>query len=235
MTGRPSTASPAALCRATPATSWATAARRWRRSWTRSACAGVYRPHAVEIAQGTFKVGDMVQAAVNVERRKAIRANHWRRTCRTRRSSWCWASTKQAGSVVALTSCASDSLVLRADDDRGDGEGRGPGQRLILRQREGRRRASRRALEDEEARRGGDVRRSTARRCASSPCTPESTELCGGTHGAAQRDIGPSGDEREWRRVRRAPHHRSRRAPSSCASREHALRKVAELFEDCPG
>ena len=32
--------------------------------------------HSVEVTEGTFKVGDMVQAGVDNERRKSIRANH---------------------------------------------------------------------------------------------------------------------------------------------------------------
>jgi alanyl-tRNA synthetase len=146
--------------------------------------------HAAEVTEGTFKVGDMVQAGVDVERRKSIRANHSATHLLHKALKLVLGEhVKQAGSVVAPDYLRFDfsnfspatSEQLEQVEDLVNGWVRDNAD------------AQTRVMKLEDARKSGAVAMfgekygETVRVVT---VHPESTELCGGTHVKRSGDIG---------------------------------------------
>ncbi|NMO14738.1 alanine--tRNA ligase [Pyxidicoccus fallax] len=146
--------------------------------------------HSVEVTEGTFKVGDMVQAGVDNERRKSIRANHSATHLLHKALKLVLGEhVKQAGSVVAPDylrfdfsnfSPATPEQLEQVED-------------LVNGWIRDNAAAETRIMKLEDAKKSGAVAMfgekygETVRVVT---VHPESTELCGGTHVRRSGDIG---------------------------------------------
>ncbi|WP_434382736.1 alanine--tRNA ligase [Melittangium boletus] len=146
--------------------------------------------HHVKVSEGTFKVGDMVQASVNGERRASIRANHSATHLLHRALKMVLGEhVKQAGSVVAADSLRFDfshfSPMTHDQLDQVEDLVNG----WVRENTE----AQTRIMSLEEARKSGAVAMfgekygETVRVVT---VHPQTTELCGGTHVRRSGDIG---------------------------------------------
>ena len=223
-TARPSTASPAARW-VTPAASPATAARRWRRCWTRSARCRASIVHKVKVKQGTFKVGDMVQAGGG---RRAAQGDPRQPLGHAPAAQGAQAGAgrpRQAGGLGGGAGLpALRLLALRGAHARAARAGGGPGQRAGSARTPRPRRAGDEAGRGEEVRRGGHVRREVRRDGARGHRAPRSPPSCAAapTCGAAgtsacSRSSARAAIASGVRRITRR--HRRGRARSTCARR----------------
>ncbi|QDE70687.1 alanine--tRNA ligase [Myxococcus xanthus] len=193
--------------------------------------------HSVEVSEGTFKVGDMVQAGVDSERRKSIRANHSATHLLHKALKLVLGEhVKQAGSVVAPDylrfdfahfSPATSAQLEQVED-------------LVnnwIRDNAG---AETRVMSLEDAKKSGAVAMfgekygETVRVVT---VHPESTELCGGTHVRRSGDIGLfkiASESGVASGVRRIVALTGIGALQYVREQEHELRKVAELFKSSP-
>ncbi|MCP3101068.1 alanine--tRNA ligase [Myxococcus sp. K15C18031901] len=193
--------------------------------------------HAVEITEGTFKVGDMVQAAVDVERRKAIRANHSATHLLHKALKLVLGEhVKQAGSVVAPDFLRFDfshfGPLTTEESERVEDLVNG-----WIRDNTA---AQTRVMALEDAKKSGAVAMfgekygETVRVVT---VHPESTELCGGTHVRRSGDIGLfklSSESSVASGVRRIIALTGVGALQFVREQEHELRKVAELLKTNP-
>ncbi|WP_338864165.1 alanine--tRNA ligase [Myxococcus stipitatus] len=190
--------------------------------------------HTVEIAEGTFKVGDMVQAAVNVERRKAIRANHSATHLLHKALKLVLGEhVKQAGSVVAPDLLRFDfshfgPMTTEESEKVED---------LVNGWIRDNAAAQTRVMALEDAKKSGAVAMfgekygETVRVVT---VHPESTELCGGTHVRRSGDIGLfkiTSESGVASGVRRIIALTGVGALQFVREQEHELRKVAELLK----
>lgn len=190
--------------------------------------------HTVEIAEGTFKVGDMVQAAVNVERRKAIRANHSATHLLHKALKLVLGEhVKQAGSVVAPDFLRFDfshfgPMTTEESEKVED---------LVNGWIRDNAAAQTRVMALEDAKKSGAVAMfgekygETVRVVT---VHPESTELCGGTHVRRSGDIGlfkMTSESGVASGVRRIIALTGVGALQFVREQEHELRKVAELLK----
>ncbi|AGC47667.1 alanyl-tRNA synthetase [Myxococcus stipitatus DSM 14675] len=193
--------------------------------------------HTVEIAEGTFKVGDMVQAAVNVERRKAIRANHSATHLLHKALKLVLGEhVKQAGSVVAPDLLRFDfshfgPMTTEETEKVED---------LVNGWIRDNAAAQTRVMALEDAKKSGAVAMfgekygETVRVVT---VHPESTELCGGTHVRRSGDIGlfkVTSESGVASGVRRIIALTGVGALQFVREQEHELRKVAELLKTSP-
>jgi alanyl-tRNA synthetase len=146
--------------------------------------------HSVEVKEGTFKPGDMVQAAVDGERRKAIRANHSATHLMHKALKMVLGDhVKQAGSVVAPDYLRFDysHFAVPTPEQLDQVEDLVNG--WIRENAE----SQTRIMKLDEAKRSGAVAMfgekygETVRVVT---VHPQSTELCGGTHVRRSGDIG---------------------------------------------
>nr|BDT36871.1 alanine--tRNA ligase [Myxococcus sp. MH1] len=193
--------------------------------------------HTVEITEGTFKVGDMVQAAVDVERRKAIRANHSATHLLHKALKLVLGEhVKQAGSVVAADFLRFDfshfgPMTTEESEKVED---------LVNGWIRDNAAAQTRVMTLEDAKKSGAVAMfgekygETVRVVT---VHPESTELCGGTHVKRSGDIGLfkiSSESGVASGVRRIIALTGVGAFQHVREQEHELRKVAELLKTSP-
>ncbi|WP_426745311.1 alanine--tRNA ligase [Myxococcus faecalis] len=193
--------------------------------------------HTVEITEGTFKVGDMVQAAVDVERRKAIRANHSATHLLHKALKLVLGEhVKQAGSVVAADFLRFDfshfgPMTTEESEKVED---------LVNGWIRDNAAAQTRVMALEDAKKSGAVAMfgekygETVRVVT---VHPESTELCGGTHVKRSGDIGLfkiSSESGVASGVRRIIALTGVGAFQHVREQEHELRKVAELLKTSP-
>jgi alanyl-tRNA synthetase len=146
--------------------------------------------HTVEVKEGTFKAGDMVQAGVDGERRKAIRANHSATHLMHKALKMVLGDhVKQAGSVVAPDYLRFDYSHFEVPTP----EQLDQVEDLVngwIRENAG---SQTRIMKLDEARKSGAVAMfgekygETVRVVT---VHPQSTELCGGTHVRRSGDIG---------------------------------------------
>jgi len=193
--------------------------------------------HSVEVTEGTFKVGDMVQTAVDVERRKAIRSNHSATHLLHKALKLVLGEhVKQAGSVVAPDFLRFDfshfgpvtSEQAEKVEDLVNGWIRDNAA------------AETRVMALEDAKKSGAVAMfgekygETVRVVT---VHPESTELCGGTHVRRSGDIGLfklSSESGVASGVRRIIALTGVGALQHVREQEHELRKAAELLKTSP-
>ncbi|GEN06405.1 alanyl-tRNA synthetase [Myxococcus fulvus] len=193
--------------------------------------------HTVEVLEGTFKVGDMVQAAVDVERRKAIRANHSATHLLHKALKLVLGEhVKQAGSVVAADFLRFDfshfgPMTTEESEKVED---------LVNGWIRDNAAAQTRVMALEDAKKSGAVAMfgekygETVRVVT---VHPESTELCGGTHVKRSGDIGLfkiSSESGVASGVRRIIALTGVGAFQHVREQEHELRKVAELLKTSP-
>ncbi|MFY1830036.1 alanine--tRNA ligase [Myxococcus fulvus] len=193
--------------------------------------------HTVEVTEGTFKVGDMVQAAVDVERRKAIRANHSATHLLHKALKLVLGEhVKQAGSVVAADFLRFDfshfgPMTTEESEKVED---------LVNGWIRDNAAAQTRVMALEDAKKSGAVAMfgekygETVRVVT---VHPESTELCGGTHVKRSGDIGLfkiSSESGVASGVRRIIALTGVGAFQHVREQEHELRKVAELLKTSP-
>ncbi|MCY1001558.1 alanine--tRNA ligase [Myxococcus sp. MISCRS1] len=193
--------------------------------------------HTVEITEGTFKVGDMVQAAVDVERRKAIRANHSATHLLHKALKLVLGEhVKQAGSVVAADFLRFDfshfgPMTTEESEKVED---------LVNGWIRDNAAAQTRVMTLEDAKKSGAVAMfgekygETVRVVT---VHPESTELCGGTHVKRSGDISLfkiSSESGVASGVRRIIALTGVGAFQHVREQEHELRKVAELLKTSP-
>ncbi|CAM4386949.1 alanine--tRNA ligase [Corallococcus exiguus] len=193
--------------------------------------------HSVEVKEGTLKVGDMVQTSVDVERRKAIRANHSATHLLHKALKRVLGEhVKQAGSVVAPDflrfdfshfSPATQEQLEQVEDlvntwvrDNAD--------------------AQTRVMNLDDAKKSGAVAMfgekygDTVRVVT---VHPESTELCGGTHVKRSGDIGlfkVTSESGVASGVRRIVAVTGVGALQFVREQEHELKKVAALLRTNP-
>ncbi|MCP3142704.1 alanine--tRNA ligase [Pyxidicoccus xibeiensis] len=193
--------------------------------------------HTVEITEGSFKVGDMVQAGVNVERRKSIRANHSATHLLHKALKLVLGEhVKQAGSVVAPDylrfdfsnfSPATPEQLEQVED-------------LVNGWIRDNASAETRVMKLDEAKKSGAVAMfgekygETVRVVT---VHPESTELCGGTHVRRSGDIGLfkiASESGVASGVRRIVALTGIGALQHVREQEHELRRAAELLKTNP-
>ncbi|MBU8896007.1 alanine--tRNA ligase [Corallococcus sp. H22C18031201] len=193
--------------------------------------------HSAEVSEGTLKVGDMVQTSVDVERRKAIRANHSATHLLHKALKLVLGEhVKQAGSVVAPESLRFDfsnfsPATLEQLEQVED---------LVNSWIRDNAEAQTRIMAIEDAKKSGAVAMfgekygDTVRVVT---VHPESTELCGGTHVRRSGDIGlfkvvsESGVASGVRRIVAVT---GVGALQHVREQEHELRKAAELLKTSP-
>ncbi|MCP3061920.1 alanine--tRNA ligase [Myxococcus sp. K38C18041901] len=193
--------------------------------------------HTVEVTEGSFQVGDMVQAAVDVERRKAIRANHSATHLLHKALKLVLGEhVKQAGSVVAADFLRFDfshfgPMTTEESEKVED---------LVNGWIRDNAAAQTRVMALEDAKKSGAVAMfgekygETVRVVT---VHPESTELCGGTHVKRSGDIGLfkiSSESGVASGVRRIIALTGVGAFQHVREQEHELRKVAELLKTSP-
>ncbi|MBN1208095.1 MAG: alanine--tRNA ligase [Myxococcaceae bacterium] len=146
--------------------------------------------HKVEVKQGTFKPGEMVQAGVDGERRKAIRANHSATHLMHKALKMVLGDhVKQAGSVVAPDSLRFDYSHFAVPTPEQLEQVEDLVNTWIRENAE----AQTRIMKLDEAKKSGAVAMfgekygETVRVVT---VHPQSTELCGGTHVRRSGDIG---------------------------------------------
>ena len=146
--------------------------------------------HSVEVKEGTFKPGDMVQTAVDGERRKAIRANHSATHLMHKALKMVLGDhVKQAGSVVAPDYLRFDYSHFAVPTPEQIDEVEDLVNGWIRENAE----AQTRLMKLDEAKKSGAVAMfgekygETVRVVT---VHPQSTELCGGTHVRRSGDIG---------------------------------------------
>jgi alanyl-tRNA synthetase len=193
--------------------------------------------HTVKVTEGTFKVGDMVQAGVNVERRKSIRANHSATHLLHKALKLVLGEhVKQAGSVVAPDylrfdfshfSPATQEQLEKVED-------------LVNGWIRDNAAAETRVMKLEDAKKSGAVAMfgekygETVRVVT---VHPESTELCGGTHVRRSGDIGlfkVTSESGVASGVRRIVALTGIGALQYVREQEHELRRAAELLKTSP-
>ncbi|WP_163995403.1 alanine--tRNA ligase [Pyxidicoccus caerfyrddinensis] len=193
--------------------------------------------HTVNVTEGTFKVGDMVQAGVNVERRKSIRANHSATHLLHKALKLVLGEhVKQAGSVVAPDylrfdfshfSPATQEQLEKVED-------------LVNGWIRDNAAAETRVMKLEDAKKSGAVAMfgekygETVRVVT---VHPESTELCGGTHVRRSGDIGlfkVTSESGVASGVRRIVALTGIGALQYVREQEHELRRAAELLKTSP-
>ncbi|NTX33749.1 alanine--tRNA ligase [Myxococcus sp. CA033] len=193
--------------------------------------------HSVEVTEGTFKVGDMVQTAVDVERRKAIRSNHSATHLLHKALKLVLGEhVKQAGSVVAPDFLRFDfshfGPVTAEQAEKVEDLVNG-----WIRDNAA---AETRVMALEDAKKSGAVAMfgekygETVRVVT---VHPESTELCGGTHVRRSGDIGLfklSSESGVASGVRRIIALTGVGALQHVREQEHELRKAAELLKTSP-
>jgi alanyl-tRNA synthetase len=193
--------------------------------------------HSVEVTEGTFKVGDMVQAGVNVERRKSIRANHSATHLLHKALKLVLGEhVKQAGSVVAPDylrfdfshfSPATPEQLEKVEDLVNGWIRDNPSAETRVMKLEDAKKSGAVAMFGEKY--GETVRVVTVH--------PESTELCGGTHVRRSGDIGLFKIASEGgvaSGVRRIVALTGIGALQYVREQEHELRRVAELLKTSP-
>jgi alanyl-tRNA synthetase len=193
--------------------------------------------HSVEVTEGTFKVGDMVQAGVNVERRKSIRANHSATHLLHKALKLVLGEhVKQAGSVVAPDylrfdfshfSPASPEQLEQVEDLVNGWIRDNPSSETRVMKLEDAKKSGAVAMFGEKY--GETVRVVTVH--------PESTELCGGTHVRRSGDIGLFKIASEGgvaSGVRRIVALTGIGALQYVREQEHELRRAAELLKTSP-
>jgi alanyl-tRNA synthetase len=193
--------------------------------------------HSVEVTEGTFKVGDMVQAGVNVERRKSIRANHSATHLLHKALKLVLGEhVKQAGSVVAPDylrfdfshfSPATPEQLEQVEDLVNGWIRDNPSSETRVMKLEDAKKSGAVAMFGEKY--GETVRVVTVH--------PESTELCGGTHVRRSGDIGLFKIASEGgvaSGVRRIVALTGIGALQYVREQEHELRRAAELLKTSP-
>ncbi|MFP2910160.1 alanine--tRNA ligase [Pyxidicoccus sp. 3LFB2] len=193
--------------------------------------------HAVEVTEGTFKVGDMVQAGVNVERRKSIRANHSATHLLHKALKLVLGEhVKQAGSVVAPDylrfdfshfSPATPEQLEKVEDLVNGWIRDNPSAETRVMNLDDAKKSGAVAMFGEKY--GETVRVVTVH--------PESTELCGGTHVRRTGDIGLfkiASESGVASGVRRIVALTGIGAFQYVREQEHELRRVAELLKTSP-
>jgi alanyl-tRNA synthetase len=193
--------------------------------------------HSVEVTEGTFKVGDMVQAGVNVERRKSIRANHSATHLLHKALKLVLGEhVKQAGSVVAPDylrfdfshfSPATPEQLEQVEDLVNGWIRDNPSAETRVMKLEDAKKSGAVAMFGEKY--GETVRVVTVH--------PESTELCGGTHVRRSGDIGLfkiASESGVASGVRRIVALTGIGALQYVREQEHELRRAAELLKTNP-
>jgi alanyl-tRNA synthetase len=193
--------------------------------------------HKVQVKQGTFKAGDMVQTSVDGERRKAIRANHSATHLLHKALKLVLGDhVKQAGSVVAPEYLRFDysHFAVPGPDELDQIEDLVNG--WIRENAE----AQTRLMKLDEAKKSGAVAMfgekygETVRVVT---VHPQSTELCGGTHVRRSGDIGifklvsESGIASGVRRITAVT---GAGALQHVRETEREMRKAAELLKTSP-
>jgi alanyl-tRNA synthetase len=193
--------------------------------------------HSVEVTEGTFKVGDMVQAGVDNQRRKSIRANHSATHLLHKALKLVLGEhVKQAGSVVApdylrfdfshFSPATPEQLEQVEDIVNGWIRDNAASETRIMKLDEAKKSGAV-AMFGEKY--GETVRVVTVH--------PESTELCGGTHVRRSGDIGLfkiASESGVASGVRRIVALTGLGALQYVREQEHELRKVAELLRSSP-
>jgi alanyl-tRNA synthetase len=193
--------------------------------------------HQVKVTQGTFKVGDMVQAGVDGERRSSIRANHSATHLLHKALKMVLGEhVKQAGSVVAPDYLRFDfshfsPLTPEQTDQVED---------LVNTWIRENAEAQTRVMNLEDAKKSGAVAMfgekygETVRVVT---VHPRSTELCGGTHVRRSGDIGlfkVTGESGVASGVRRITAVTGLGALQYVRDTERELKKAAELLKTSP-
>ncbi|QSQ23830.1 alanine--tRNA ligase [Pyxidicoccus parkwayensis] len=193
--------------------------------------------HSVEVTEGSFKVGDMVQTGVDNERRKSIRANHSATHLLHKALKLVLGEhVKQAGSVVAPDylrfdfshfSAATPEQLEQVED-------------LVNGWIRDNASAETRVMKLEDAKKSGAVAMfgekygETVRVVT---VHPESTELCGGTHVRRSGDIGLfkiASESSVASGIRRIVALTGVGALQYVREQEHELRRAAELLKTTP-
>ncbi|RKH32254.1 alanine--tRNA ligase [Corallococcus sicarius] len=193
--------------------------------------------HAVEVKEGTLKVGDMVQTSVNVERRKSIRANHSATHLLHKALKRVLGDhVKQAGSVVAPDflrfdfshfSPATQEQLEQVEDMVNTWVRDNAGAETRIMTLDDAKKSGAVAMFGEKY--GDTVRVVTVH--------PESTELCGGTHVKRSGDIGlfkVTSESGVASGVRRIVAVTGLGALQYVREQEHELKKVAALLRTTP-